>query len=184
MQPFSACTAGMLAWNSLRIASRMPGLAVMIATIWIMCPLSLGDALKDAVMPAGQLWANFCRPVAIGAGFLPGRTLHHLGRIELVDRQVTLDTWNDRVLEPVACGGAHAGHLRQHRKMLGVVDAVELGLVLGGDIQLHNEDVGHDDHTPRVRRFSGRCCAAGLSYAAGSWVSIPRDRRPPARPGC
>src|SRR5271166_4697253 len=36
MQPSSAWTAGTLARNSLRIASRMPGLAVMMATTWIM----------------------------------------------------------------------------------------------------------------------------------------------------
>src|SRR5262249_7101277 len=36
MQPFSACTAGMLARNSRRMSSRMPGLAVMMAMTWVM----------------------------------------------------------------------------------------------------------------------------------------------------
>ena len=36
MQPFSACTAGTLALKFLRISSRLPGLAVMMATTWIM----------------------------------------------------------------------------------------------------------------------------------------------------
>src|SRR6516162_10540882 len=40
---------------------------------------SLSDAFEDAVVAARQLWANFCRPVAIGPGFLPRRALHHLG---------------------------------------------------------------------------------------------------------
>src|SRR5882672_53072 len=36
MQPFSARTAGTLARNACRIASRLPGLAVMTAMTWIM----------------------------------------------------------------------------------------------------------------------------------------------------
>src|SRR5437667_9309153 len=131
MQPCSAWTAGMLARNSFRIASRMPDLAVMMATTWIMFPLS-GDALKDAVMAARGVWADLGRPVAKAAGFLPGRALQHTGRVELVDRQIALHAGHCRVLEPIACGGADARHLGKQREVPGVVDAVEFRRVLRG----------------------------------------------------
>src|SRR5262245_25300882 len=41
MQPFSARTAGTLALKCLRISPRLPGLAVMTATTWIMTLPSL-----------------------------------------------------------------------------------------------------------------------------------------------
>src|SRR5215471_15294999 len=100
MQPCSARTASMLAWNSFRIASRMPDLAVMTATTWIISSPS-GDAFEDAVVTAGQERADLARPVAIGASFLPRRALHDFGRVELVDRQILLHARNRRVLEPV-----------------------------------------------------------------------------------
>src|SRR5476651_1783055 len=43
MQPASACTAGTLARNASRIASRLPGLAVMMATTWIIVSLLIGS---------------------------------------------------------------------------------------------------------------------------------------------
>jgi len=49
------------------------------------------------------------------------------------------------LLEPVAADLVHARHLRQHRHVLGIVDAVEIGLVLGRDVHLHDIDVGHRD---------------------------------------
>src|SRR6516164_10813339 len=49
------------------------------------------------------------------------------------------------MLEPIACGRAHARHLRQHREMLGVIDPVEFGLVLSRNVELHDKEVGHDD---------------------------------------
>src|SRR6516165_8927736 len=49
------------------------------------------------------------------------------------------------MLEPVARRRAHNRHLRQHRKMLGVIDAVELGLVLRRNVELHDKNVGHGD---------------------------------------
>src|SRR5690242_4947588 len=159
MQPFSACTVGMLAWNSLRIASRMPDLAVMIATTWIMSFPS-GDAFKDAVVAARQERADLGHPVAVSPGLFPGRAFQHVGGIELVDCEVLLHPRHGRVLEPVSRRRAHPRHFRQHRKMLGVVDPVELGLVLGRDVELNDKDVGH------VTRSAGRCCADGLSCAA------------------
>src|SRR4030081_2526045 len=48
MQPFSARTAGQLARNACRIASRLPGLAVMTAMTWIMALLSQHDELGRA----------------------------------------------------------------------------------------------------------------------------------------
>src|SRR5208337_5215558 len=107
-------------------------------------PLWSGDAFKDAVMASGREWADLRRPVAKGAGLLPGRTLQHVGRVDVVDREVPLHTGNGRVLEPIACGRAHAGHLREHRKVLGVIDAVELGLVFSGDVELDDKDVAHE----------------------------------------
>src|SRR5258708_677357 len=54
MQPFSACTAGTLALKFLRISSRLPGLAVMMAMTWIMIPsCELGGAAV-AQQAAGQ----------------------------------------------------------------------------------------------------------------------------------
>src|SRR5437879_152435 len=115
----------------------------MMATMWIMFfPFSSGDALKDAMMAASRQRPDLCRPVAIGAGLLPGGTLQHSGRVELVDRQIALHAGHRRMLEPITRRRAHPRHLRQHRKMLGVVDPVELGLVFGGDIELHDKSVG------------------------------------------
>src|SRR6266567_3541706 len=133
----------MLAWNSSRIASRMPDLAVMMAMTLIISLFSSGDAFEDAVVAARRQWTDLCRPVAIASGLLPGRALQHVGRVELISRQVALHSGHRRVLEPIARRRADAGHLRQHWKMLGVVDAVELGLVLGRDVQLHDKDMGH-----------------------------------------
>src|SRR5487761_1448753 len=85
MQPASARTAGTLARNAARICSRMPGLAVMIATTWIMalpfgclrfgyCSLGdlLGDAFENAVLAARRQRPDLGRPVAKAAGLFPG----------------------------------------------------------------------------------------------------------------
>src|ERR1700740_3601109 len=102
----------MLARNSLRIVSRIPDFAVMMATTWIMdSSCSSADALEDAVMATGQMRADFGRPVAKTSSFLPIRTLEHIGRIDLVDRQVALHAGHGRVLEAIARCGADARHL-------------------------------------------------------------------------
>src|SRR5687768_12530823 len=61
MQPFSACTAGMLARKWPRMVSRMPGLVVMMASTWIMVVSPLGSksrtlcsrGARPAHQPAG-----------------------------------------------------------------------------------------------------------------------------------
>src|SRR5262252_1467025 len=63
MQPFSACTAGILARNSRRMASRRPGLAVMMAMTWIMessSELAVGfaTAMVRVGYESGDLDAN------------------------------------------------------------------------------------------------------------------------------
>src|SRR6516165_5459904 len=81
IQPFSACTAGILAWNSFRIVSRMPDLAVMMATTWIILVSSLGNAFENAVVAAGQQWADLCRPATKVARLLPCRAFQDIGRV-------------------------------------------------------------------------------------------------------
>src|SRR5262249_36159763 len=145
-----------------------------------------GDALEDGVMTAGGKRPDLGGPVAIGSSLRPGGALQYIGRVEFVDRQVALHVRNRRMLEPGASRRTHAGHRRQHRKMLGVVGAVELGLVLGWDVELYDKDVGHGDpsFSDRVRRSFEIPNAGDWSYGAGSWASIRRDRRLPARQGC
>src|SRR5487761_353181 len=88
MQPFSAWTAGTLARNASRICSRMPGLAVMTATMWIISGLPSGDAFKDAVVSGGDERTDLLDPVAELGGGLPCMALHHCGRLDLVERQI------------------------------------------------------------------------------------------------
>src|SRR6516225_6787662 len=160
IQPFSACTAGILAWNSFRIVSRMPDLAVMMATTWIILVSSLGNAFENAVVAAGQQWADLCRPATKVARLLPCRAFQDIGRVELVNRQILLHPWHSRMFELIARARADTGHFGQHREMLGIIDPVEFGLVFRRDVQLHDKDVGH------VRRSAQRHCAGDLSYAA------------------
>ena len=56
------------------------------------------------------------------------------------------------MLEPIARRRAHPRHLRQHREVLGVVNPVELGLMLGGNVELDDKDMAH----------AGRSCLLGV----------------------
>src|SRR5207237_4938092 len=118
-QPCSARTAGMLAWNSLRIASRMPDLAVIMATTWII-PFPSDDAFENAVMAAGQLRSNLRRPIAKGSRLFPGRALQDVGRIQLVNRQIALHARHRRALHTAARRRAHTAPLQEHRESAGV----------------------------------------------------------------
>src|SRR4051812_40357672 len=62
MQPASASTAGRFAWKASSTAARWPGLAVMMATTWIMVPPDFSELRAQYFIPltpakaGGQGW--------------------------------------------------------------------------------------------------------------------------------
>src|SRR5215467_9222146 len=76
MQPFSACTAGMLARNSRRISSRLPDLAVMMAMTWIM-------GSSSGAYSWSLLCCEFITPPQIVPATTLSRTAYQIGANEI-----------------------------------------------------------------------------------------------------
>src|SRR6266851_10280287 len=126
--------------------------------MWVMTivpPLSgSGDLLKDRVLAIGRVRPDLGLPLAEVGSLLPGRAVDDLGRIDLVDRQVARHRRDRRMLEPIARAGADPGDLEDRRHVILVIDAVEIGFEVLGDV--HNSSVTLP--TPEVfgRRRAGR----------------------------
>ena len=113
-------------------------------------------------------------PVAPGAGLLPFLALDDRWRGDLVDHHIFLHPAVVRFFEKVA--GRAVTAFRQHRRVLGIVDAVELRLVRRRDVHLHDIDI----------RRAGVAALAGAQYLAEIAVMpagrVRPDLRRPSRP--
>src|SRR5215831_5022793 len=76
MQPFSACTAGILARTSRRMSSRMPDLAVMMAMTWIM-------GSSSGACSWSLLCCEFITPPQVVPATTLSRTAYQIGANEI-----------------------------------------------------------------------------------------------------
>jgi len=70
------------------------------------------------------------------------------------------------MLQLIARARANTRHFAQHREVLGIVDAVELGLVFRRNVELHDKEMSHDlrPHAIRSKMLCWRLVVCGRIF--------------------